>query len=185
MQERLSVYDEKVLRRLIQLETARRQERKEGPLAYIKRDTEAGAAMRRLDQMGMIGAMYKDGNPYVVEVWAVVDGELVLALDDPKTQIRIFNEIITQGYSVRKVEEMVKSLSAGEDIESGGKTISPKGTRLSEEYTILQNHLCNFFGTKVQLSCNPKGKGKISIPFNNETDLERIMEILDSLKKTE
>ena len=109
----------------------------------------------------------------------------LLALDDPKTQIRIFNEIITQGYSVRKVEEMVKSLSAGEDIESGGKTISPKGTRLSEEYTILQNHLCNFFGTKVQLSCNPKGKGKISIPFNNETDLERIMEILDSLKKTE
>ena len=67
MQERLSVYDEKVLRRLIQLETARRQERKEGPLAYIKRDTEAGAAMRRLDQMGMIGAMYKDGNPYGVE----------------------------------------------------------------------------------------------------------------------
>ena len=109
----------------------------------------------------------------------------LLALDDPKTQIRIFNEIITQGYSVRKVEEMVKSLSAGENIESGGKTISPKGTRLSEEYTILQNHLCNFFGTKVQLSCNPKGKGKISIPFNNETDLERIMEILDSLKKTE
>ena len=82
MQERLSVYDEKVLRRLIPLETARRQERKEGPLAYIKRDTEAGAAMRRLDQMGMIGAMYKDGNPYVVEVLAkgysyigVVDAE--------------------------------------------------------------------------------------------------------------
>lgn len=82
MQDRLSVYDEKVLRRLIQLETTRRQERKEGPLAYIKRDTEAGAAMRRLDQLGMIGAVYKDGNPYVLEVLAkgysyigVVDSE--------------------------------------------------------------------------------------------------------------
>ena len=84
----------------------------------------------------------------------------LLALDDPKTQIRIFNEIITQGYSVRKVEEMVKSLSAGEDIESGGKTISPKVTRLTEEYTKLQNHICNFFVTKLQLSCNTKGKGK-------------------------
>jgi hypothetical protein len=70
MQDRLSAYDEKVLRRLIQLETSRRQEGKEGPLAFIKRDSEAGAAMRRLDQMGMIGAVYKDGNPYVVEVLA-------------------------------------------------------------------------------------------------------------------
>lgn len=45
----------------------------------------------------------------------------LLALDDPKTQIRIFNEIISQGYSVRKVEEIVKSLSSGESVESGGK----------------------------------------------------------------
>lgn len=70
MQDRLSTYDEKVLRRLIQLETARRQEGRQAPLAFIKRDTEAGAAMRRLDQMGMIGAIYKEGNPYVVEVLA-------------------------------------------------------------------------------------------------------------------
>ena len=96
----------------------------------------------------------------------------LLALDDPKTQIRIFNEIITQGYSVRKVEEIVKALSAGESVESGGKKIAPKGAKLSEEYTMLQNHLC-------------KGKGKISIPFSNEADLERIMEILDSLKPKE
>lgn len=109
----------------------------------------------------------------------------LLALDDPKTQIKIFNEIISQGYSVRKVEEIVKALASGESVESGGKKITPKGTKLSEEYTMLQNHLCSFFGTKVQLSCTPKGKGKISIPFNSESDLERIMEILDSLKKSE
>ena len=109
----------------------------------------------------------------------------LLALDDPKTQIRIFNEILSQGYAVRKVEELVKALSSGESIESGGKKITPKGAKLSEEYTLLQNHLCNFFGTKVQLSCSPKGKGKISIPFNSEAELERIMEILDSLKQNE
>ena len=109
----------------------------------------------------------------------------LLALDDPKTQIRIFNEIISQGYSVRKVEEIVKALSVGESVESGGKKITPKGAKLSEEYTLLQNHLCSFFGTKVQLSCSNKGKGKISIPFNSEADLERIMEILDSLQPKE
>lgn len=109
----------------------------------------------------------------------------LLALDDPKTQIRIFNEIQAQGYSVRKVEEIVKALTSGESVESGGKKIRPTGSKLSEEYTMLQKHLCGFFGSKVQLSCTAKGKGKISIPFNNEEDLERIMEILDSLKKKE
>ena len=109
----------------------------------------------------------------------------LLTLEDPKTQIRIFNETVAQGYSVRKVEEIVKALANGESIKSGGKTISAKGTQLSAEYSMLQNHLCTFFGTKVQLSCTNKGKGKISIPFNSDADLERIMEILDSLKKTE
>ena len=109
----------------------------------------------------------------------------LLTLEDPKTQIRIFNETVAQGYSVRKVEEIVKALANGESIKSGGKTISAKSTQLSEEYSMLQNHLCTFFGTKVQLSCTNKGKGKISIPFNSDADLERIMEILDSLKKTE
>lgn len=109
----------------------------------------------------------------------------LLTLEDPKTQIRIFNETVAQGYSVRKVEDIVKALANGESIKSGGKTISAKGTQLSEEYSMLQNHLCTFFGTKVQLSCTNKGKGKISIPFNSDADLERIMEILDSLKKTE
>ena len=109
----------------------------------------------------------------------------LLALDDPKMQIRIYNEIVSQGYSVRKVEELVKALASGEEVESGGKKIAPKTAALSEGYAMLQDHLCTFFGAKVQLSCSPKGKGKISIPFNNEADLERIMEILDSLKKTE
>ena len=109
----------------------------------------------------------------------------LLALDDAKAQIAIFNETVEHGYSVRKVEEMVKALTQGESVASGGKKIVPKGAKLSEEYTLLQNHLCSFFGTKVQLSCSDKGKGKISIPFSNEADLERIMEILDTLKPTE
>jgi ParB family transcriptional regulator, chromosome partitioning protein len=43
---------------------------------------------------------------------------------------------------------------------------------------LLQSHLCGFFGSKVQLSCTAKGKGKISIPFNNEEDLERIINLV-------
>ena len=107
----------------------------------------------------------------------------LLALNEPKTQIRIFNEIKAHDYSVRKVEEIVKALTNGESVESGGKKIRISGNKLPEEYVLLQKHLCSFFGAKVALTRSTKGKGKISIPFNNEEDLERIMEIFDSLKK--
>ena len=82
-----------------------------------------------------------------------------------------------------KVEEIVKSLSEGEAVKSGTKKITPKRAKLPEEFNMLKQHLSGFFNTKVQLTCSEKGKGKISIPFSNEEELERIMEIFDSLKK--
>lgn len=106
----------------------------------------------------------------------------LIALGDPKLQVKVFDEIQEHGYSVRKVEEIVKSLNDGEAVKSGGKKIVAK-KRVPEEYDILKKQLSGFFSTKVQLSCNDKGKGKISIPFSNEEELERIMEIFDSLKK--
>ena len=109
----------------------------------------------------------------------------LVTLADPKLQVKIFEEIIEHGYSVRKVEELVKSLSEGETVKSGGRKIAPKRAKLPEEFNMLKQQLSGFFSTKVQLTCSEKGKGKISIPFNNEADLERIMEILDSLKPKE
>ena len=88
-------------------------------------------------------------------------------------------------YSVRKVEEMVKALTEGESIQSGERKITAKGAKLPKEYDALRTHLSDFFQTKVQMSCSQSGKGKISIPFNNEEELERIMEIFDKLKPQE
>jgi ParB family chromosome partitioning protein len=102
----------------------------------------------------------------------------LLTLDDPAQQVALFHEIQAHGYSVRRVEERVKELQGGAAAPSKPKAQS---TPLSEQYTLLQDHLCGFFGTRVQLSCTPKGKGKISIPFDNEEELERIMEILDTV----
>ena len=107
----------------------------------------------------------------------------LITLGHPKLQVKIFEEILEHGYSVRKVEEIVKSLSEGEAVKSGTKKITPKRAKLPEEFNMLKQHLSGFFNTKVQLTCSEKGKGKISIPFSNEEELERIMEIFDSLKK--
>jgi ParB family chromosome partitioning protein len=104
----------------------------------------------------------------------------LLALNDPKQQIKVFNDILEQNYSVRKVEEIVKALASAKDEKV--KTGKGKKAQQAETYLMLQKQLSAFFGSKVKLSCSPKGKGKISIPFNNEEELEHIMEIFDTLK---
>ncbi|MCD8260846.1 MAG: ParB/RepB/Spo0J family partition protein [Bacteroides sp.] len=108
----------------------------------------------------------------------------LVALNDPKLQVNLYEEILRHGYSVRKVEEMVKALSEGEAVKSGAKKIAPRGAKLPEEFNVLKKQLSGFFNTKVQLTCSEKGRGKITIPFTNEEDLERIMEIFDSLKRS-
>jgi ParB family chromosome partitioning protein len=106
----------------------------------------------------------------------------LVSLSDPKLQVKMYREIVENGYSVRRVEEMVKSLTQGEAVNVGGKKLTPKRTKLPEEYDLLKQQLSGFFNAKVQLTCSPKGKGKISIPFNNEEDLERIMALFDMMK---
>lgn len=106
----------------------------------------------------------------------------LLALSSPSLQIKVFKETQKNGYSVRKVEEIVQRLKNGEDVESGKKTIAAKA-QPPEEFNVLRSQLSQFLNAKVQLTCSPKGKGKISIPFANEEELERIMNVFDKLKQ--
>lgn len=106
----------------------------------------------------------------------------LVSLTDPKLQVSLYREIVDKYYSVRKVEEMVKELSQGQAVKVGDKKIAPKRAKMPAEFNILKQQLTGFFKAKVQLTCSPKGKGKITIPFNNEEDLERIMGLFDSMK---
>mgnify|MGYP002514867896 FL=1 len=106
----------------------------------------------------------------------------LLAIDDPKLQIRAYNEIVENGLSVHKVEEMVKELSEGGSVKTSSGRLKGTASKSNEEYGILRESLSRFFQTKVQLTCSDKGKGKIVIPFANEREMERIIEILDRLK---
>jgi ParB family chromosome partitioning protein len=111
----------------------------------------------------------------------------LLSLEDPKLQVKLFEDIQENGYSVRKVEEIIKSLEEGEtlsneDNDKGKIPVSKRTAGLSETYGALRKQLSGFFNTKVQLTCSQKGKGKISIPFNNEEEFLRIIEMFDTLK---
>lgn len=105
----------------------------------------------------------------------------LLSLGSPSMQLKLFKEIHKNGYSVRKVEEMCHQLNNGEDIQTAKKTIASK-TRLPEEFNMLKTRLSKFFDTKVQMSYNDKGKGKITIPFASEEELEHIMQMLDRVR---
>ena len=104
----------------------------------------------------------------------------LLAIDSPSTQIKLFKEIQKQHYSVRKVEEMVQAIKNGEDVKTVKGKVAAK-SQLPAEFNVLKERLTQFFQTKVQMTCSSKGKGKISISFNNEDELERIMNTLDSV----
>ena len=102
----------------------------------------------------------------------------LLAIDSPSTQLKLFKEVQRNGYSVRKVEEMVQKLKNGESIQ----TVKKPDSQLSLEYSILRDRLSDLFKVKVQMTCSSQGKGKISIPFANEDELEHVMNIIDKIK---
>ena len=104
----------------------------------------------------------------------------LLAIDSPSTQIKLFKEIQKQQYSVRKVEEMVQAIKNGEDVKTVKGKVAAK-SQLPAEFNVLKERLTQFFQTKVQMTCSSKKKKKISISFNNEDELERIMNTLDSV----
>ena len=106
----------------------------------------------------------------------------LLTLDNPTLQLKVFSEIQRDHLSVRKVEELVKRLAEGETVSISGQKLRPRKAQLTREYALLRDSLSECFKTKVQFTCSDKGKGKITIPFANEEEMERIVALLDKLK---
>ncbi len=101
----------------------------------------------------------------------------LLAVDDPKMQLKLYNEILRRGLSVRQGEELAKQYNAAD-----GDAPRRASSSTSKEFESLKRHLSQSFHTPVQFSCNSQGKGKISFPFKNEEELEKLITIFDRLK---
>ena len=106
----------------------------------------------------------------------------ILGAQEPSVMLKLFKEVQERGYSVRQVEEMVKALNAGETVKSGRHQLSNRKNRLPEEYNELKGRLSDFFQTKVQMTCSQQGKGKITINFGNEEELEKIIAMFDKMR---
>ena len=105
----------------------------------------------------------------------------LLSLDDPKLQLRLYNETIKKGLSVRQVEQRAKQMQQAAENERAEQNGGTKPLNI-KDYEILQKHLANTFGVPVKFSCDRSGKGKITFPFTTEEQLEKIISIFDNLK---
>lgn len=103
----------------------------------------------------------------------------LLSLDDTELLLALYEQTVKESLSVRQVEEIVRSYNEGKKPASTPKKQSSMKT--PEEFALLSQHFSSIFKTKVSMTCNDKGKGKITIPFASEEQLEAILSTLDKL----
>lgn len=99
----------------------------------------------------------------------------IITIADPETQLAIYRKIIANNLSVRKIEEMVRTIQSGPS-KKPAKTVQPF------EHGQLQDQLKRFFDVNVQFKRTEKGKGKIILEFNSDEELEKILGKLDQIK---
>lgn len=101
----------------------------------------------------------------------------LLAVSDEKKQLKLYNKIISEGWSVRKIEDVVKG-GDGKALKkkSSGGSSTMKG---SSAFQSIETKLRHKFGTKVVVRKNNNGGGEIAIEYYNPDDLERILELLE------
>jgi ParB family transcriptional regulator, chromosome partitioning protein len=97
-------------------------------------------------------------------------------IPEEKKQLAIARRIVKEGLSVRQIEELVKAKKQEEIVAGISKTVTPSSLSFSQMK--IKEDLSDFLKTEVEISKTAKGKGKLVIPFTNESDLERIVELL-------
>ena len=101
--------------------------------------------------------------------------KMLVGLSDIAFQLMLFHEIVNNDLSVRAVEEMIKRYNEGEK-----KPLKAEKPRLTEDLRQIQDKFSAFFGSKVALQRDEKGKGKIMVNFMNDGDLNRLLDLIDN-----
>ena len=104
----------------------------------------------------------------------------IITINSDMSQLKIFNKIIEEGWSVRKVEEEVRKLGMMSSISFEPK----KPVTMNQEIKSLQFQLSSFFGAKVSVKSDNFHKGEIKIPFTSQDELKKILETLKFDKNT-
>lgn len=94
----------------------------------------------------------------------------LLSLEDPKDQLRLYNLIIREGLSVRRVEDLVRQFNE--------KAEKPDDQKEKADYSQWIEKLKDSFHLPVKISGKTNGKGSVNISFKNEEELRAIIGLL-------
>ena len=103
----------------------------------------------------------------------------LLSLDGGGLQLKAAKEIIEKSLSVRETERLVKRMAkeaAGEE-----KKEKKADDALMLIYQNLEDRMKTIMGTKVSIHNKDKNKGRIEIEYYSEAELERIVELIESI----
>lgn len=96
----------------------------------------------------------------------------ILGLRDPEHMEVLAQRIVAEGLSVRASEEAVVLLNRGDSIN-----VSRATSKVSPEFLAVAERLGDRLDTKVNITVG-KRKGKLSVEFANQEDLDRILSLL-------
>ena len=101
----------------------------------------------------------------------------ILAIEDPKIQLKVYKRILDEGLSVRAVEQMIRQMAEKDNSE---KEPSPKP---ANPYSGLATDLSKVFDIPVKIVRNKAGKGSVSFSFASDDELTRLVQLFDQLRK--
>ena len=104
----------------------------------------------------------------------------LVSVENPEQMLAIYAQVLNEGASVRRTEELVRMAATGETLEKAEKK-EKQHVIMPEEYDALCKELNEKFNARVKLSYNEKGKGKVVIPFDSDDDLMRLMSLFDKI----
>lgn len=102
----------------------------------------------------------------------------LLAIEDPEVQKKLAERIVQERLSVREVERAVKLLGK----VPKEKKKDPTDEALELVFKNLEERMKTVMGTKVNISRKDKSKGRVEIEYYSESELERIVELIESIR---
>lgn len=100
----------------------------------------------------------------------------LITIEDPKVQLDIYHQTIAEGLSVRRVEELARMANDPTPVSPAKTKDGKEKVNLGEQEIVLKDHLTNRLGLRADVKPGPKGDGKIVISYNNQAELEAILE---------
>jgi len=104
----------------------------------------------------------------------------LISVQNSDTQINIYHDIVANGYSVREVEQLAKDFLDKEYQRTSKKKAIRTPNLLPFQQQKMVHDLSRNLNKKVELKRNKKGKGKLIIHFNNDADLAKIFEAINT-----